>query len=284
MTPSYQLLDFGRGERLERWGAYLLIRPDPTAEGLPADPAAWESAHARYAGEKGKGEWVIRSPLPEDWTVPFDDLLLHVRLAPFKHTGVFPEQQANWRWMRAQAGLAGRPLRVLNLFGYTGGATAALAKDAHAVTHVDAAKPTVGWAKENAALNAIPFGNVRWMLEDAPTFAAREGKRGKTYDGIVLDPPAYGHGQAGKTWRVERDLAPLLEQCARLLTPDASFLVLNGYAHHDTPESFTRLLTGVLKTHAPRLRFRIETGDLALQASDGRSLSTGIVARCAFQG
>ena len=282
-TPKgYALLDFGHGERLEQWAQFRLIRPDPTALGAPAHAELWQTAHARYEGQKGQGEWVQMQPVPEHWPTQFDDLQMHTRLAPYKHTGVFPEQQQNWQWMRAQAKKSGRTLNILNLFAYTGGATMALAKDGHTVTHVDSSKPTIGWAKENAQLNNLAFETTRWILEDVPTFVERETKRGKKYDAILLDPPAYGHGQTGKTWRVERDLSPLLELCAGLLTEAPSFLVLNGYAHQDTVESFQRLLTGILRTHTPHAKFLFQGGDLSLQTPAGKKLSTGVVLRCAF--
>jgi 23S rRNA (cytosine1962-C5)-methyltransferase len=215
--------------------------------------------------------------------VVFDDLRLAVRLAPYKHTGVFPEQQENWNWARARARARGRPLTVLNLFAYTGGATVALAKDAHFVTHVDASKPAIAWAKENAALNQLGADRVRWILDDAPAFVARERRRGKRYDAIILDPPAFGHSPTGKAWRVERDLAPLLEECCGLLSDDPAFIILNGYTQHDTPQSFHRLLSGILRAKTRFADFNIEAKELHLTAANGRSLSTGIVARCAFK-
>lgn len=281
-SHTYALLDFGNGRRLEQWGPYTLVRPDPTASGAPAYPERWINADATYEGEKGKGEWVTRSPLPEHWLVQFDDLKLLARLAPYKHTGIFPEQRENWNWARLQARKQSRKLTVLNLFAYTGGASIALAKDGHFVTHVDAARPTIGWAKENAARSALPADAVRWILDDAAVFAGKELKRGKTYDAIILDPPAFGHSPTGKTWRVERDLAPLLEICAQLLSDQPSFLILNGYAQHDAPDSFHRLLTGVLFSKSKHKRFVVEARELSLQAADGRKLSTGIVARVAF--
>lgn len=279
---TYSLLDFGGGERLEQWGPYRLIRPDPVVQGLRSNPALWPSADAAYKGEKGKGVWVERTPLPAQWEVQFDDIRLCTKLAPYKHTGVFPEQQENWRWVRACAQRAGRPLAVLNLFAYTGGATMALAKDGHFVTHVDASKPAIIWAKKNAELNELAHDSVRWILEDVPTFVTHECKRGKRYDAIILDPPAYGHGSTGKTWRVGRDLAPLLEGCIALLSEKPAFLILNGYAHSDTPDSFRRLLIGVIKKKNLHQTFDIETKELLLHAANGRTLSTGIVARCMF--
>ncbi len=283
MQNIYSLLDFGQGRRLEQWGTYKLIRPDPSAVGAASNPELWDSADAVYEGEKGKGNWKMNKTLPEFWTIDFNDLKLTVRLAPYKHTGVFPEQEENWRWMRMITKKSGRPLTMLNLFAYTGGASIAFAKDGHFVTHVDASKPAITWAKENALLNAIPETGIRWIFDDAPTFVARERKRGKTYDAILLDPPAFGHSPSGKTWRVERDLAPLLEQCCAILSEHPSFLLLNGYAHGDTPDSFRRLLTGVIKKQRPELKFDIHAGDLELKSVDGRTLSTGTVARCSFR-
>jgi len=281
LPTSYTLLDFGASQRLEQWGPYRLIRPDPTATSTPSNRNQWYSADATYQGEKGKGAWSHRRPLPDHWPVQFDDLQLYARLAPYKHTGIFPEQQQNWNWMRQRAKLANRPLTILNLFAYTGGASIALAKDGHHITHVDAAKPSIGWAKENASLNNIPADKIRWMLEDAPAFAARELRRGKNYDAILLDPPAFGHSPTGKTWRLDRDLPPLLQNCIKLLSPNASFIVLNAYAQNETPEKLKRELTPLLRAPAGE-KVNIESRELLLKTPEGRSLSTGIVARCTF--
>lgn len=284
LEHSYSLLDFGLGKRLEQWGPYRLMRPDPSALGAAAvSPDLWDCADAIYEGEKGKGLWKTPKEMPEHWDMTFSDIALRVRLAPYKHTGVFPEQEENWNWARLQGKKSAKSLTVLNLFAYTGGATVALAKDGHFVTHVDASKPAITWAKENAKLNAISETGIRWILDDAPTFGMRERKRGKKYDAIILDPPAFGHSPTGKTWRVERDLAPLLENCCALLSDSPEFLVLNGYAHGDTPDSFRRLLTGVIKKQRPELKFDIDARELELNATDGRKLSTGTVARCSFR-
>jgi 23S rRNA (cytosine1962-C5)-methyltransferase len=277
---GYELLDFGDGERLERWGPYRLIRPDPTAVFGPRHPALWKQFDAIYQGEKGKGAWGTPKPLPERWVTTFGDVQLWTRLAPYKHTGVFPEQQQNWDWMREQG--KGRKLTVLNLFAYTGGATMALAKDGHFVTHVDSSRPSIGWAKENAELNALPSDAIRWILEDAAVFVAREVKRGKRYDAVLLDPPAYGHGPSGEAWRVERDLAPLLENCVTLLSENPAFLVVNGYAQNDTSDSFWQLIGGIMHTKRGKKGWDLDADDLLLTAEDGRSLSTGIYARTAF--
>lgn len=281
---SYSLLDFGNGERLEKWGQFRLRRPDPTSLGAaPMHPDLWGSADATYEGEKGKGEWIKKSSLPEHWTITLGDLQLLARLAPYKHTGIFPEQQENWDWMRSKAQKSERKLSILNLFAYTGGASVALAKDGHSVTHVDSSRPSIGWAKENAAINEVSSDRIRWMLEDAATFVSKEIRREKHYDGIVLDPPAYGHGPTGKTWRVERDLAPLLEQCCLLLSDKPSFILLNGYAQNDTPESFRTLLAGILHAKLKTKKFSITSKELVLRSNDGRQLETGIVARVSFE-
>jgi 23S rRNA (cytosine1962-C5)-methyltransferase len=281
-ADTYTLLDFGNAARLEQWGEFRLVRPDPAATGAPATPATWKTANAIYQGAKGKGAWATPTPMPTQWPVTFGDLRLWARLAPYKHTGIFPEQRENWDWARAQARSIARPLTVLNLFAYTGGATIALAKDANFVTHVDAAKPSIGWAKQNALLNELPADRIRWILDDAPAFVARERRRHKIYDAIILDPPAFGHSPTGKAWRVERDLAPLLEDCRELLSEQPAFLILNGYAQQDTPESFHRLLTGILRANSRFTNFNIQAKELRLISSTGRALSTGIVARCAF--
>lgn len=280
----YSLLDFGEGRRLEQWGEYRLIRPDPTASGPMSAPEEWKTVDAEFIGEKGKGEWKKHRDLPEHWPIPFDDLTLLARLAPYKHTGIFPEQSENWRWMRREAKKSKQPLIVLNLFAYTGGATVALSKDGHHVTHVDSAKPSIGWAKENAQQNTIAVDKTRWILDDAQTFVARELRRGKSYDAIILDPPAFGHSPTGKTWRVERDLRPLLEDCVTLLSEKPSFILLNGYAQNAEPESYATLLKAILRFKRPELQATVTAHDLVLCATDGRELSTGSTMRCGYEG
>lgn len=279
---TYSLIDFGNGQRLEQWGPYRLIRPDPTAVGVPVHPDLWQSADAVYEGEKGKGAWKTSRDLPVAWPVAFDDLQLSTRLAPYKHTGVFPEQIENWRFARTQAKQSGKPLTILNLFAYTGGATMALAKDGHFVTHVDSSKPAIGWAKDNAPLNQIPADRIRWMLEDAPLFVSRERKRGKRYDAIILDPPAFGHSPSGKTWRVERDLPPLLEDSAAILSDHPAFIILNSYARNAGTTNTAGLLRNILQKHV-KTPYTIEAKELVLEVQDGQSLSTGIVVRVAFE-
>lgn len=278
MSTGYTLLDFGSGQRLERWATHTIVRPDPTCDGAaPARPEAWSDVDAAYEGATGQGRWVRYGDVPERWPTSFDDLSLITSLTPFKHTGVFPEQVQNWRWAREVG--CGRCLQVLNLFAYTGGATVALTKDGHHVTHVDASRPALTWARENAELNAIGNDRIRWMPEDALVFAGRELRRGRRYDGVILDPPAYGHAPGGRAWRADRDLAPLLETCIDLLSDQPAFVILNAYAQHDTPDTLHRLLKGVFHTRRPELSGRLEASELTLSAEDGRSLSTGVVVR-----
>lgn len=280
--PSYHLLDFGNGKRLEQWGDIRLIRPDPAAIGSTKFPDLWQGANAIFEGEKGRGEWRMITSVPEQWLVRCADVTLTVKLSPYKHTGVFPEQAQNWQWMRGIAAGKARPLSILSLFAYTGGASIALASDGHNVTHVDSSRPAIGWAKENAAINTIA-GSIRWILDDAPVFVVKERKRGKRYDAILLDPPAYGHGPTGKAWRAGRDTRPLLEACVLLLSQDPAFLLLNSYAQHDTPADLHRLLTGILHAKLPCVPFTVEAQELPLAASDGRTLSTGCVVRVQLQ-
>jgi 23S rRNA (cytosine1962-C5)-methyltransferase len=198
---------------------------------------------------------------------------LQARLAPYKHTGIFPEQAPQWEWMREAAG--GRPLSILNLFAYTGGATVALALAGHAVTHVDASKPTLRWARENAALNGLPPRAVRWIQDDAAAFVAREARRGRAYDALLLDPPAVGHGPGGGRFEVARDLAGLLARAVGLLSPSSAFVVVNTYTARLGTERLRDLMSDALREREGRL----EAGGLFLEEEGGRRLDTGSYAR-----
>jgi 23S rRNA (cytosine1962-C5)-methyltransferase len=271
---DYRLLDTGAGYRLEQWGDYRLARPDPQAiwqRHLPE--SEWKKAHAIYQSHGEKGSWQINKKLPDFWTINYRSIILKARLTPFKHTGIFAEQAANWDWMMEK--LRGRKAKVLNLFGYTGGASVVLAKAGHFVTHVDASKPAIGWAKDNHKLNGLPETTIRWILDDAAKFVAREVKRGQNYDAIIMDPPAFGHAPSGKVWKFSKDLPKLLDDCVRLLSQDASFLLVNAYATNSSPLALGNLLEDALLKKSGT----IENGELCLQQSDGRLISTGILAR-----
>ena len=205
---DYEVLDTGDGEKLERWKDVILRRPDPQTIWPKTDEALWRKAQAHYhRSDRGGGSWEFLAKLPERWTVRYGDLRFHVRPTGFKHMGLFPEQAENWDWMRQRIREDGRKnLKVLNLFGYTGGATVACAAEGAHVTHVDAAKGMVQWAKENRELCGLPETSCRWIVEDVLRFVQREIRRGNTYDGIVMDPPSYGRGPTGEVWKIENEL------------------------------------------------------------------------------
>ena len=228
---EYEVLDTGDGEKLERWGDVILRRPDPQTIWPKADPQMWEKADAVYhRSEKGGGQWEFRKTLPERWTLRWEDLGFYVRPTGFKHTGLFPEQEANWRWMGKILRESGRTdVRVLNLFGYTGGATVACAAAGARVTHVDAAKGMVQWAKENRQLSGLPETSCRWIVEDALAFVRREIRRGNRYDGILMDPPSYGRGPSGEVWKLENELYGLVETCSQALSDEPLFFLINSY-------------------------------------------------------
>jgi 23S rRNA (cytosine1962-C5)-methyltransferase len=289
---DFSLLDTGNGYRLEQWGKIRLARPDPQIIWEPSMPQSeWDRADARFEGKSEAHPWKTANKIPTAWTVNFGAVKLRARLTPFKHTGIFAEQAANWDWMAKQLGGANskKQLSVLNLFGYTGAATMVLAKAGHFVTHLDASRPAITWAKENQRLNALPEKSIRWMLDDAAKFVQREIKRGKQYDGILMDPPAFGHSPTGKTWKFNKDLPPLLANCVQLLSPDAKFLLINGYATNSSAIALNNILEDEMKKR-PELGGDVEYGELCLQhpvvgsASDGtrknqRLISTGIFSR-----
>ncbi len=268
---DFQLLDSGDGYRLERWGEFVLARPDPQTIWARSEPKEiWDGADAIFRDDA----WQMRTTLPESWDMAFHDMKLRVRPMNFKHTGVFPEQAAHWKLMSdALAGLE-KP-RVLNLFAYTGAATAWLTIRGSFVTHVDASRPAIGWAKENQDLNKLPVDSIRWMLEDAAKFVKNEVKRGAQYEGIVMDPPAFGHSPTGKIWKFNEQMPALVRDCVTLLSPQAKFLIINAYATNTSELAIHNLLEDTLKGRAGKL----EAGQLCLQQRSGRLLSTGIFTR-----
>ncbi len=227
----YEVLDTGDCEKLARWGDIILRRPDPQTIWPKGRESLWKQAQAHYhRSERGGGEWEFMKKLPERWIVSHGELRFYVRPTGFKHTGLFPEQAANWNWMDGLIRKSGRKdLRVLNLFGYTGGATLACAASGAHVTHVDAAKGMVQWAKENRELNRLPETSFRWIVEDALRFVQREIRRGSRYDGILMDPPSYGRGPSGEVWKLENELFGLIDTSAQALSEEPLFFLVNSY-------------------------------------------------------
>ena len=228
---DYEVLDTGDGEKLERWGEVILRRPDPQTIWPKGREALWRKAQAYYhRSDRGGGEWEFLAKLPERWVVSHGDLSFYVRPTGFKHMGLFPEQVANWMWMSGLIRKDGRKnLKVLNLFGYTGGATLACAAAGAHVTHVDAAKGMVQWAKDNRELNGLPETSFRWIVEDVLRFVQREIRRGNHYDGVLMDPPSYGRGPSGEVWKLENELYGLIDTCAQVLSDEPLFYLVNSY-------------------------------------------------------
>lgn len=230
MWTDYELIDSASGEKLERWGRHILRRPDPTAVWTDKSSPLWEKAEAVYhRSNKGGGSWEYKTRLPERWTVGFEGLTFHIKPMSFKHTGLFPEQAANWVWFCDLIKNARRPVRLLNLFAYTGGATAAALSAGAAVTHVDAAKGMVSWAKENVNSSGYTDADIRYIVDDVLKFVAREQRRGKTYDAVIMDPPSYGRGPSGEVWKIENELYPLVCECMKILSDNPLFFLINSY-------------------------------------------------------
>ena len=229
--PSeYSLIDFGDGRKLERFKEYVIDRPSPAAEFKPiADPESWETASTKFIKQGEKGKWKPASKLPKVWTIEHAATTFELKPTQFGHLGVFPEQAENWDWIRKQVQRTAE-IRVLNLFAYTGGSTIAAAAAGAEVTHVDAAKNVVSWARRNAELSGLSDAPIRWIVEDCLKFVSREVRRKKTYHAIILDPPSYGHGPKGEVWKLTRDLMTLLNLCNQLLDPDRAFLLLTCHS------------------------------------------------------
>ena len=227
---DYEVLDTSSGEKLERWGDYLLVRPDPQVIwNTPRKNPGWKKKNGHYhRSSKGGGEWEFFN-LPEEWSIHYRELTFRLKPFSFKHTGLFPEQATNWDWFGNLIANAGRPVKVLNLFAYTGGATVACAKAGAAVCHVDAAKGMVAWAKDNARLSGLSDAPIRWIVDDCAKFVEREIRRGKNYDAIIMDPPSYGRGPGGEVWKLEDNLYPFVKLCARVLSDKPLFVILNSY-------------------------------------------------------
>ncbi|HQU46000.1 MAG TPA: class I SAM-dependent methyltransferase [Pirellulales bacterium] len=274
---EYQLLDFGEGRKLERFGAVVLDRPAPAATGPIQDSERWAAATARYERTTGnRGAWravVAASQLPVGWSVRHGGTVLELKLTPFGHLGVFPEQAANWDWIAERVAAAGRGIRVLNLFAYTGASTLAAAGAGAEVVHVDAARNILAWARRNAELSGLGGAPVRWICEDAVTFVRRELKRGNPYHAVILDPPSYGHGAKGDVWKLAEHLPSLLADCARLTASNRSFVLLSCHTPGFGPEALAAMLADAFDGDD------MESAEMRVTALSGRVLVSGAMAR-----
>lgn len=274
---DYEVLDTSDGEKLERWGDYTLVRPDPQVIwNTPRKHPAWKNPDARYArSNTGGGHW-SEHRLPERWQIRYGALTFNVKPMNFKHTGVFPEQAANWDFIQSTIRDAHRPIRVLNLFAYTGGATLAAAAAGASVCHVDAAKGMVQWAKENARSSGLEDRPIRWIVDDCAKFVEREIKRGKQYDAIIMDPPSYGRGPSGEIWKLEKDLYPFVKLVAGVLSDDPLFVIINSYTTGLAPSVLGYLLDTLL---TPKYGGHTECQELGLPVRD-----SGLVLPCGSTG
>ena len=271
---DYELIDCSDGERLERWGNVILIRPDPQIIwNTPKDNPLWRRAHARYhRSSSGGGKWEVYKKHPDVWKINFNDLSFQIKPMGFKHTGVFPEQAVNWLFVDEKIRKSKRQLNVLNLFAYTGGATLACANAGARVCHVNASKGMVQWAKENAAVSGLSDKPVRWIVDDCVKFVQREIRRGNKYDGIIMDPPSYGRGPGGEVWKLEEQLFSLVELCTGVLSDNPEFFLLNSYTTGLSPAVMEYLLGVLIKK---KFGGSVSSDEIGLKATD-----TGLVLPC----
>ncbi|KAA8786386.1 23S rRNA (cytosine1962-C5)-methyltransferase [Paenibacillus sp. 4624] len=276
---DYEVIDTGGGEKLERWGDVILRRPDPQIIWpLEQETHEWRQAHGHYhRSSSGGGSWDMKKPIPERWTIGYENLKFHIKPTSFKHTGLFPEQAANWSWMMDKISNAGRPISVLNLFAYTGGATVAAAYAGASVVHCDAAKGMVQWAKENVQLSGLADRPVRFITDDVFKFVQREQRRGNKYDAIIMDPPSYGRGPNGETWKLEENLYPFLKSCMTILSDNPLFMLVNSYT---TGISSTVLRNMLTMTMSAKYGGEITAGEIGLPITrSGLDLPCGILGR-----
>ena len=278
---DYEVLDTSSGEKLERWGEYLLVRPDPQVIwDTPHSHPGWKKKNGHYhRSVKGGGEWEFFD-LPKQWSIRYRELTFNLKPFSFKHTGLFPEQAVNWDWFSGLirerlAKNPGKQVRVLNLFAYTGGATLAALAAGASVTHVDASKGMVGWAKENAVSSGLEERPVRWLVDDCTKFVEREIRRGNHYDGIIMDPPSYGRGPKGEIWKIETSVYPFVQLAAQLLSEDALFFLINSYTTGLAPSVLTYMLSLALKGRGGS----IVSDEIGLPVS-----GTGLVLPCGASG
>ena len=273
---DYEVLDASAGEKLERWGDYILVRPDPQVIwDTPHAHPGWKQKNGHYhRSKKGGGEWEFFD-LPQQWSIHYKDLTFNLKPFSFKHTGLFPEQAVNWDWFSEKIRKAGRPVKVLNLFAYTGGATLAAAAAGASVTHVDASKVMVTWAKENAVSSGLKEAPIRWLVDDCVKFVEREIRRGNHYGAIIMDPPSYGRGPKGEIWKIEDSIHPLIRLCSRLLSENPLFFLVNSYTTGLAPAVLTYLIATELK----RFQGRVDSQEIGLPVT-----SSGLVLPCGASG
>lgn len=274
---DYEVIDCTCGEKLERWGKYELIRPDPQVIWDTAKKAkGWKHPNAHYhRSSKGGGEWEFFD-LPKQWQIHYKELTFNLQPFNFKHTGLFPEQAANWDWFSKLIKEAGRPVKVLNLFAYTGGASVAAAKAGAAVTHVDASKGMVTWAKENAASSGLSNAPIRWIVDDCVKFVEREIRRGNQYDGIIMDPPSYGRGPKGEIWKMEEKIFPFAELCTKVMSDNPLFFLINSYTTGLQPAVLSYIIGS---TVVPTFGGRVEADEVGLPVRE-----SGLVLPCGASG
>ena len=274
---DYEVIDCSEGEKLERWGKYILVRPDPQVIwDTPKEDKRWRHMNGHYhRSAKGGGEWEFFD-LPEQWTIRYKELTFNLKPFSFKHTGLFPEQAANWDWFGNKIKSAGRPVKVLNLFAYTGGATLASAQAGAHVTHVDASKGMVAWAKENAKSSGLEDAPIRWIVDDCMKFVEREIRRGNHYDAIIMDPPSYGRGPKGEIWKIEDAIHPLIRLCVQLLSDNPLFFLVNSYTTGLAPSVLTYMLATEI---CPRYKGSVNSEEVGLPVT-----KTGLVLPCGASG
>ena len=274
---EYEVIDCSKGEKLEHWGKYILLRPDPQVIwDTKRQDRRWRKLNAHYhRSSRGGGEWEFFD-LPEQWDIHYRNLTFHLKPFHFKHTGLFPEQAVNWDWFSEKIRRAGRPIKVLNLFAYTGGATLAAAAAGASVVHVDASKGMVTWAKENAVASGLGDAPIRWLVDDCVKFVEREIRRGNHYDGIIMDPPSYGRGPKGEIWKIEEKIFPLIRLCEKLLSKDPLFFLINSYTTGLQPAVLSYMLGSLIeKKHGGR----VESQEIGLPVS-----TNGLVLPCGASG
>ena len=271
---DYELLDCSSGERLERWGNVTLIRPDPQVIWkTPKKHPAWRRADAVYhRSSSGGGNWEIKNKIPSFWSIGYGDLNFNVKTMGFKHTGIFPEQAVNWDYTAKLIKNAGRPVKVLNLFAYTGGATVACLKAGAEVVHVDASKGMVQWAKENAVSSGVADRKVRWIVDDCVKFVQREIRRGNKYDIIIMDPPSYGRGPGGEIWKIENEVYSFVELCSQVLSDNPIMVLINSYTTGLSPAVMQYILGALIK---PKFGGVAESDEIGLPVTQ-----TGMVLPC----